>query len=334
MKIQRLTNCVAPAFFLGLLFFGCSKKVDEKSVVTAVPAVTADAQVVATVNGYPITLAEFQDRFGRAGFKPDPGAEREIKEEFLNRLIERKMLLLEAQRRRIRIGPSDINARIEKLRIEQGKDIREVLAGLGIDYEKWKSDIWEDMMIDRLLARDLNQRVTVTQSEIRRYYEANPQEFIKSEQVRVRQIVVSTEEEARKVLELLQAANADFAKIARKKSMAPEAEKGGDLGYFAQGEMPAAFNVVFGLPKGGISGIVKSPYGYHVFKLEDRRKAGSISLENAYKEINEKLRRTKEDDRYKQWLKELRSRTKFAVNYQVLGQLSQEEKSPADIPKD
>ena len=86
------------------------------------------------------------------------------------------------------------------------------------------------------------------------------------------------------------------------------------------GEMPAEFNVVFGLPKGGISGIVKSPYGYHIFKLEDTRKAGRISLEDAYKDIAEKLRREKEDKRYKQWLKELRARTKFEVNYQALEQ--------------
>jgi len=319
MKLQRLTNYLAPALLLGLLFFGCRKKVDEKPAETTVPAVSANVQIVATVNGDPITLAEFQERFDRAGYKPDHDAEHELKEAFLNRLIERKMMLLEAQRRRIKIRVPDINARIEKLRAEHGKDIREELTGLGIDYEKWKSDVWEDMMIERLLARDVNRHVSVTQSEIRRYYEANPQEFEKPEQVRVRQIVVASEEEARKVMELLQAANADFASIAREKSTAPEAEKGGDLGYFAQGEMPADFNVVFGLTKGGISGIVKSPYGYHIFKLEDRRPAGKISLENASKEINEKLRRAKEDSRYKQWFKELRSRTKFEVNYQILG---------------
>ncbi|HUI45474.1 MAG TPA: peptidyl-prolyl cis-trans isomerase [Nitrospirota bacterium] len=322
MKIQRLTNYVAPALLLGLLFFGCRKKVDEKPAETPAPSVSADAQVVATVNGDPITLAEFQERFSRAGFKADAGVEYELKEAFLNRLIERKMLLLEASRRRIKIAVPDINARIEKLRAEHGKDIREELTTLGIDYEKWKSDIWEDMMIERLIAHDVNRHVSVTPSEVRRYYEANPQEFEKPEQVRVRQIVVASEEEARKVMELLQAANADFASIAREMSTAPEAEKGGDLGYFARGEMPADFNVVFGLPKGGISEIVKSPYGYHIFKLEDRRAAGKISLENASKEITEKLRQAKVDSRYKQWLKELRSRTKFEVNYHLLGQKS------------
>ena len=69
-----------------------------------------------------------------------------------------------------------------------------------------------------------------------------------------------------------------------------------------------------------MSGIVKSAYGYHIFKLEDRRKAGTISFEEAYKKIAEKLHHEKEDKLYRTWLKELRSRTKFEVNYQALNQ--------------
>lgn len=319
MKIPRLTHFIALALLPGLVFFACKKKNDEK-IEVPVPPVSADSRVVATVDEDPITLAEFQERFARAGYKQDGGAELEVKEEFLNRLIERKMMVREAQRRRIKISVPEINQRIATLQDEHGKDVKELLSGLGIDFEKWKSDIWEDMMIERLLAHDVNRRVSVSSSEVTRYYQTNPQEFQRPEQVRVRQIVVATEEEAKKVMELLHAKGADFAVIARQKSTAPEAEKGGDLGYFAMGEMPAEFNIVFGLPIGGVSGVVKSAYGFHIFKLEDKRKAGSISLENAYKEIAEKLRREKEDKLYKTWLKGLRSRTKFEVNYQALEQ--------------
>jgi len=322
MKTVTVTYLIAPALVLGLLFFGCSKTKVEEKPPEQVPTVSADVKVVATVDGDPITLAEFQERFVRAGLKPEGEAEIEVKEEFLNRLIERKMMLREAQRRRIKIGLAEIDKRIEALREEHGeghgKDMKEVLSSLGLDYEKWKSDIWEDMMIERLMVRDVNRHVAVSSSEVKLYYQEHPQEFEKPEQVRVRQIVVATEEEAQKVMDLLQAQNADFATIARHKSTAPEAENGGDLGYFALGEMPAEFNVVFGLSKGGMSGIVKSPYGFHIFKLEDRRKAGRKSLEEAYKDIAEKLRNEKEDKMYKQWLKELRSRTKFEVNYQAL----------------
>ena len=228
------------------------------------------------------------------------------------------MMLREAQRKRIKIGLPEINKRIETLTVENGKDVKETLSGLGIDFEKWKADVWEDMMIERLLARDVNKRVSVSPHDVRRYYQDNSQEFEKPEQVRVRQIVTASEADARKALEMVRSGT-DFATVARERSTAPEAERGGDLGYFAMGDMPAEFNVVFGMQKGGVSGIVKSPYGYHIFKLEDKRKAGRIGLDEASKDITERLRRDKEDKRYKAWLTELRGRTKFEVNYRALG---------------
>jgi len=316
MNFFRTAKYIAPALLLGLFIFSCKKAVDDKSQGRATSPST-DPRIVATVNGDPITLAEFQERFVRAGFKSEHDVGRAVKEEFLNRLIERTMMLREAQRKRIKISQAEINDRIAAFRNEHGQDVKTDLDVLGIDFEKWKSDIWEDLMIQHLLDREVFTRISVTYPEVRRYYLANPQEFERPEQVRVRQIVVATADEAEHVLELLHS-GADFAAAAGKMSTAPEADNGGDLGYFAMGEMPAEFNVVFSLPKGGTSGIVKSPYGYHIFKLVDKRMAGKISLEDAYKEIAEKLRREKEDNRYKQWQKELRSRTKFEVNYKVL----------------
>jgi len=317
MNRYRATLILAPALVLGLLFFSCKKKAEDPPR-QAKPALSADVKVVATVNNDPITLAEFQERFLRAGYRPEQEAERAVKEEFLNRLIERKMILREAQRRRIKVGLPEIHKRIAALQQEHGEDIKEVLASQGIDFEKWKSDVWEDLMIEHLLARDVNRNVGVSSSEVKRYYQENTQEFEKPEQVRARQIVVLTEGEAQRVLESLQPKDADFAAVAKQKSTAPEAENGGDLGYFAMGDMPAEFNVVFGLPKGAMSGIVKSPYGYHIFKLEDRRKAGKLALDTVSKSIAEKIKHGKEDAHYKKWLQELRARTKFEVNYQAL----------------
>jgi len=313
MNMLPMTKYITPVLLLGLLFFSCKKKDDGDQGRAA----TADAKVVATVNGDPITLSEFQERFARAGLKAERDASRAVKEEFLNRLIERTMMLREAQRKRIKVGTPEIDKRVEAFRSEHGKDIATELAGLGVDFEKWKSDLWEEIMIQRLLESEVYRRVSLSSADVRRYYQANPREFEKPEQVRVRQIVVPAEDDAKKVLELLHAGG-DFAAIAHDKSTAPEAAKGGDLGYFAMGEMPKEFNVVFGLPKGGVSGIIKSPYGYHIFKLVDKRHAGKITFEEARKEIEEKLRHEKEDVRYKQWLTDLRAKTKFEVNYKAL----------------
>ena len=313
----RSIRATAPVIILGLLFFsGCTRKEEAKQQQDPSP-VAPELRVLATVNGDPITYGEFRERFTRAGLKPEKEAEVEVKEEFLNRLIERKMLIKEAQRRRFKVGVPEILARIETMRGGQGKDMKETLGGMGIDFEKFKSDIWEDLMIEKLIKREVDGPVSVSSASIRQYYRDNPGEFERPEQVRVRQIVTASEAEAEAVLAELQK-GADFAELAKKRSTAPEAEEGGDLGYFAMGEMPGEFNVVFGLPKGGVSGVVKSPYGFHVFKLESKRKAGRISLEEAAGDIAERLRLQKQDERYQRWLTELRSRTKFVVNYQGL----------------
>lgn len=310
----RIATHTAPVILLGLLLFGCPRKEEAPTQQAAEPQAAPEVRVLATVNGDPITLGEFQERFTRAGIKPEKEAELQVKEEFLNRLIERKMLIKEAQRRRIKVGLPEILQRIETMKTEQGKDMKDALAAMGIDFEKFKSDIWEDLMIEKLVQREVARPAGVSSAEVRRYYQEHSQEFERPEQVRVRQIVLATEQEAQQVLEQVQA-GADFAALARQRSSAPEAEEGGDLGYFAMGDMPGEFNVVFGLPRGGVSGVVKSPYGFHLFKLEDKRKARKLTLEEASKEITEKVREQKQDARYQQWLRELRSRTKFVVNY-------------------
>ncbi len=82
-------------------------------------------------------------------------------------------MLSEAQRKRIKVGLPEINKRIETLRTEYGKDVKDLLASQGVDFEKWKSDIWEDIMIERLIAREVNRRISVAPSDVRRYYQAN-----------------------------------------------------------------------------------------------------------------------------------------------------------------
>jgi parvulin-like peptidyl-prolyl isomerase len=74
------------------------------------------------------------------------------------------------------------------------------------------------------------------------------------------------------------------------------------------------------MPRGAVSSVVKSPYGFHIFKLEEKRPAGRRSLEEVSREIHDNLFLEKQERRHHQWLKELRARTKFEVNYQALEQ--------------
>ena len=116
---------------------------------------------------------------------------------------------------------------------------------------------------------------TVTDAEIRKVYEKEVGKVKPVERVRARHILVSTKEEAEKVLKELKA-GAKFEDLAKKYSKDGSKEFGGDLGYFTYEEMVPEFSkAVFALKKGEVSKPVKTDYGWHIIKLEDRKKVGA-----------------------------------------------------------
>ena len=88
--------------------------------------------------------------------------------------------------------------------------------------------------------------------------------------------------------------------------MGPEKVNGGDLGFFSAGERPPEFDQVFSMEVGTISEVIKSPYGYHIFKLEEKIEPREIPFEEAKAGILQELGRKKAEDAYQRWLKELR----------------------------
>ncbi len=126
---------------------------------------------------------------------------------------------------------------------------------------------------------------------VRAIYEEETKKIKPVERVRARHILVSTKEEAEKVLKEL-AAGAKFEELARKYSKDGSKEFGGDLGYFTFEEMVPEFSkAVFALKVGETSRPVKTEYGWHVIKLEDRKKVGPRPLEEVAPSIEALLLR-------------------------------------------
>ena len=78
--------------------------------------------------------------------------------------------------------------------------------------------------------------------------------------------------------------------------------------------MPAEFDQVFTMEVGAISGVIKSPYGYHIFKLEDKQGAREVPYGEARQGIVQELRKNKEEEEYQKWLKELKRKADVKVN--------------------
>lgn len=155
--------------------------------------------------------------------------------------------------------------------------------------------------VDQYLAVDANK------AKVKEYFEQNAKEFNTAEQVKARHILVQfkgaksatpdaekrTKEEAKKRADELavQAKTGDFAELAKANTDEPPGKtSGGDLGWFTKEAMVPEFSdAAWKMSKGDISGVVESPFGFHIIKVEDKKAAVATKLEDAQKKIAETL---------------------------------------------
>lgn len=123
---------------------------------------------------------------------------------------------------------------------------------------------------------------TVTEEQLRAAYEEMKAETEEKEQVRARHILLDSEAEAEAAIGALKAGN-DFAELAKEKSTGPSAEQGGDLGYFERDEVVEDFgDAAFALRPGEVTpNPVRTQFGWHVIKVEDRRTAPAPTFEES-----------------------------------------------------
>jgi peptidyl-prolyl cis-trans isomerase C len=134
---------------------------------------------------------------------------------------------------------------------------------------------------------------TITEAEAKTFYDAQAAKAKGGLQIRARHILVKTEEKAKEVFELI-AHDGDFVELAKKHSTGPSAPQGGDLGYFGPGQMVPEFQkTAFALKKGEVSMPVKTKFGWHIIKVEDRRESGMPAFDKLKSRIVQHLSRVK-----------------------------------------
>jgi len=137
---------------------------------------------------------------------------------------------------------------------------------------------------------DYTQGIEIGEDEIRYYYDSRLSEFEHPESVRARHILVDDEEKAKEVLEKAKGGK-DFAELAKEYSTdLTNKENGGDLGYFERGNMVPEFeNAAFAMKAGEISDIVKTQFGYHIIKVEDKKEPYTEKFEDVKEKIKDIL---------------------------------------------
>ena len=284
-----------------------------------------EPQVLLQVNGRTVTREEFRSGFART--MPDQEAlsqqERdELKRNYLRQLIDRELALAEADRLGLQVMTTEVDEVLAEYRRDYPEQaFQQMLQSQKISEQAWRQELVERLRMEKVIRREVYTGLTVEESEVKTYFRQNREEFERPEQVRARQIVVAREDEGQRVLGLLRQGE-PFAEVAREYSLSPDREEGGDLGYFSRGQMPDAFDeVVFTLPVGRLSDLVKTEYGYHIFLVEERRKAQRLTLAEVYDEIEQRLRREKEANAYQAWLQTLGADAVIDIDWSLMREL-------------
>ena len=279
--------------------------------------------VLAQVNEELITLEEFNNelrdiKLEHGKLPEDRESLDQLKTTFLDQIINRKLILGEARRIDIHVSEEEINKTILALKRDYaGETFKTMLEGRGMSFEEWKRRLKEKLLAEKVINTVAHFDGPIDDESVKQYYEEHIEEYSFPEQVRARQIVVATVEEAKEILRRLRKGE-DFEQLAKEKSMMPERVYGGDLGFFARGEMPEAFDEVFSLKLGVLSKIIKSPYGYHIFKVEEKAEAKVQEFDEVKDEIANQIRKKKSGQLYYKWLSQLRAKAKIKINKQLL----------------
>jgi foldase protein PrsA len=256
-------------------------------------------KAVASVNGTNITKEQLYDKLIEAGG-----------ESTLQAMITTELVDQEAKKANVTVTDEDINAELEDLKAQFGGEAAFNAAlqqsSMTVD------DLKKQMPLQVKLRKILEPQVTITDEEIKEYYEANKATFNEEEQVRASHILVETKEEADAILKQLKD-GADFAELAKEKSSdTGSKDNGGDLDFFKRGDMVAEFSdVAFKLKVGETSGAVKSDYGYHIIKVTDHKDAKNYTMEEKKDEIKKTLVSQKVSTLSNTWLSETTAKAKI-----------------------
>lgn len=219
----------------------------------------------------------------------------------MDKMISEKIVAAEAKKQKVSVKDSELDQEIETLKASYGGEeaFNQALETNNTSLAYLKQDLKNYLTIKKLLEPEIN----ITDEEMKTYFDENKDTFAQAEQIKASHILVADEKTANEVIEKLNDGG-DFAKLAKEYSTdASTKDSGGELGYFAKGTMVTEFDdAAFGLAVGEVSKPVKTEYGYHIIKVEAKKKAKEANYNDSKTKIKETLLNQKIDSEYTTWL--------------------------------
>ena len=298
----------------------------------ALPAVATEEQPaadkVAVVNGTVLTRSDFdremasvRRRYSKMGTPLTDAQLSAIRKRVFERFIEQELLFQESQKQGIKVDDAALNEEFKK-RFPEEADLKKDLNSANLTETALKSRLRRGMAIEKLIDKESLKDATITDKEVRNYYDAHPDFFKQPEQVHASHILIevdvkadkSQKAEAREKLEQIRQKvkkGEDFAALAKESSQCPSSSRGGDVGYFRRGQMAKPFErAAFALKPGEVSDIVETRFGYHLIKVIDKKPERTVPYEEVKNRIEQRLKKQKIGEKVRLYIEGLREKAK------------------------
>jgi peptidyl-prolyl cis-trans isomerase SurA len=252
--------------------------------------------VAAVVAGEPIFDSEVDEQlylfFMQAGVRPDSAAQIGVRKDILDRLVDEKLIVQEAKRKQVAVADSELTRQVDDALVEakqrlggesgyQAELQREGITESDLR-DRYRGEIRRQLLANQLLRKELNLKLEVSPIEAETYFKTNPTDFPKRpEELGLAVIQISIEPESAAVMAAEKRAQDALARLRKGESFTRLAQEvsedpgtrpsGGDLGFFGHGDLDSTFEkAAFALKPGETSNVVRTPFGYHIIRVEER----------------------------------------------------------------
>lgn len=295
--------------------------------VTHTSETEVEDEILARVDGIPISVAEFESHLRRSRIDAEDtlissSANDAQKRALITNLIERRLVLREAEAQNVIVGSDEVERQFDRMRDPWPEHEFEAdLKRRDLTPVELRREIRELLTVRRFFRDHVFSRVAVTAEEIDAYLEKHPDSAVIPERVRARHIVVATAAKAEEVLREIRE-GLPFEEAAMKYSKSPEGRSGGELGFFKLGEMPKVFDeVCFQAPVGVVDRVVASDYGFHLFKVVAKRPPARRSRKRTRERIEEQLLEHKQREFHAVYVRNLFKKTKIEIREKRLASI-------------
>jgi parvulin-like peptidyl-prolyl isomerase len=302
---------------------------------TAVAAKHVPAElpaVIAKVNGETVERWELENAIksveGGSGGPIPAGRRDEMVRGLIDQLVSFHVLSQEAHARKMEASDAEVVTRIGQFKSAYPNEqaFQQALVAQGLTLDHLQKQTHMGLQVSKMIDAEVNSKVAVQEGEVEAFYKQNTDRFKQGETVHASHILfgvpkgadAAQKEQARaraqQVLKQLRSAG-DFAKLARENSQDPASgAKGGDLGFFPKGQMEPTFEkTAFALQPGSTSGLVETPFGFHIIRVLERRPPRTAPLEEVGGQIKEFLTGQQRQAKVSAFLDQAKAKRKIEI---------------------